>query len=277
MKTQNSVKFRLLKNEDIKKFNNFIKNQLSGAHIFSYSTKLFDWQHKWTENYHCMAAFKDTDLIGIQGIIPQCQFDVNLPRNQIFLALWIVDESKEIGVGIRLYEYILKEYKPEFIGSTGLNDKMIPFHKWKGFTVGKLNHHVILSPYINDFKGAIVPHNFKKNIRINKNTVGSKFSFKIINEKSLIRFDTTELYANQTPLKSDDYLVERYINHPVYSYILCALLENNKIVSICVIRPIAINNSTVLRLVDYIGKNLYLPIAGNFRYHYEGRICMNLH
>jgi hypothetical protein len=252
------INFRLLGHTEINKFNNFIKNQLSDEHIFSYDKKLFNWQHKDRDFYHCMAAFKNSALIGVQGVIPQCQFDSNLPRNQIFLALWQVDKHEGIGIGLKLYECILNEYRPEFIGSTGLKDNMIPFHKWKGFTIGKLDHHVILSPYIVDFKVAIISCNAKKYINTTKNTLNQKFFFKRIKEEDLVNLNTSSIYLHQTPLKSDCYLINRYFKHPTYNYILYALLENNKIMSICIIRPVIIDGSTVLRFVDYVGENLYL-------------------
>jgi hypothetical protein len=268
MKDKSVIKFQLLKHKDIKKFHNFIENHLSHKHIFAHDTNLINWQHKGVDSYHCMAAFKNSTLIGVQGVIPQCQFDPALPRNQFFLALWRVDETQGIGIGIRLYECILSEYKPDFIGSIGLTNDMINFHKWKGFTVGVLNHHVILSPYITNFKIAIVPSNIKKNINFDKISVNSTHSFKKINIEELNTLNTDTIYSHQTPPKSDFFIINRYLEHPTYHYDLRALIDREGVVSIFIFRPVQVNDSIVLRLVDFIGVN------DSFLEIYNHLLCM---
>ena len=64
-----------------------------------------------------MSAFLEGDLIGVHGVIPLSHFDSHLPKDQIFLALWLAIEDRVIGVGLQLYKGILKEYNPRFIDS----------------------------------------------------------------------------------------------------------------------------------------------------------------
>ena len=55
-----------------------------------------------------MAAFKDNELVGVQGVIPLYQFDKYLPKDQIYLSLWKAIEDVEVGLGLRLYKGILE-------------------------------------------------------------------------------------------------------------------------------------------------------------------------
>ena len=254
MKDENIAFIELLKHKDVNKFKEFIRDQWSQTHIFAYDTSILDWQHKGKDFYHCMAAFRGEELIGVHGIIPLSHFDSCLPKQQIFLSLWKAVEDKEIGVGLRLYKRILKEYNPTFIGGLGINSRVLEVFKWLGFTTGTMDHHVILSPYVDEFRVACVPN--KKNVlKYVKVTENKNYSFVKCNKKKLRSFDTSLIYSCQIPMKSDTYVVNRYLEHPVYRYDVYALMKNNIVEALCVIRPIKIDDTLVLRFVDYIGQN----------------------
>ena len=80
-----------------------------------------------------------------------------MPNNQIFLSAWKVIADRGLGLGFQIYQAILKEYAPEFIGGIGMNPRLISFHKWQGFTVATMEHHVALSPFVDGFHIARVP------------------------------------------------------------------------------------------------------------------------
>ena len=80
-----------------------------------------------------------------------------------------------------------------------------------------------------------------------------------IDETALNAYDTRLIYSYQIPTKSDEYVVNRYIKHPIYKYYVYALLRNEIIEALCILRPIYINGTTVIRFVDYIGENNSFP------------------
>lgn len=83
-------------------------------------------------------------------------------------------------------------------------------------------------------------------------------NIKIINKKI---FDT------QTPKKSINYLINRYIKHVVYKYELYAIKNEKFLHSIFVFRLCKHKNSTAIRIIDYIGeeKNFF---QGKYLFNY---------
>jgi hypothetical protein len=245
MNPENIVVERLALDE-LGTFQQFIKKHWKEDHLFAQESSVFDWQHKGAEAYHYMVAKQGKELVGVQGLIPLSQFDDRLPGNQIFLALWKVLEDRGIGIGLRLYKNIVKEYQPEFIGSVGIESRAVPFHEWQGFVVGTMDHHVVL-------RG--------KRISREKNPA---VSFQKITQKELQGLETEPLYRHQRPLKSDTYLINRFMKHPVYHYDLYAIMEESRLRALCVVRPIRHEGKVFLRLVDFIGPNEAVPLLGDF-------------
>ena len=252
MNPEENIVIELLAHHELKEFQEFIRDHWNQDHLFAKETSVFDWQHKGPDDYNCMVAKKSGALVGIQGILPLSHFDNQLPKNQIFLAGgWKVIEDKGVGIGLRLYQSILKKYKPEFIAGTTMGPCLIPFHKWQGFEVGLMDHHVVLSPFVEEFKVAKVPEGLKPQPQKKKLSV----SFRKLTEKDLDDLDTEALYLHQLPLKSDTYIKNRFMNHPVYRYDVYAVSKDNKSQALCVIRPIFREDAVVLRFVDFIGPN----------------------
>ena len=149
---------------------------------------------------------------------------------------------------LRLQKEIFKEYKPKFIGVIGLNEKTHNFHTWLGFKVEKMDHHVILSQSVNKFKIAGV-----NNLKIINKKKNKDISFTKLNIKNIKFFLVSNFYKAQIPLKSNNYIINRYLKHPFYKYWLILVMQKKKPKALMVIRPIKINNSLVLRFVDFIG------------------------
>jgi len=259
MNKQN-ITIELLKHKELYLFQEFIKKNYSAKHIFARDHSIFDWQHKGTSTYFCMSAKQDGKLIGAHGFIPLSHFDKALPKNQIFLALWSVKEGFSIGLGFQLYKEILKKFSPNFIGTTGFNLCTTPFHRWQKFNVGTMDHHVVLSPYVKNFQIAKVP--VQKTPR--KQISPRRITFKKVNELDLQTLNTSNLYLHQIPIKSDIYIKNRFLDHPVYTYDVFAIMEEGRLIALCVLRPILHEEVTVLRLVDFIGPNEVFCLLSDF-------------
>jgi hypothetical protein len=251
MNSEQSIIVELLSHQELNKFQEFIRKFWKKDHLFVEETSVFDWQHKESYTYNCMKAKKGGSLVGVQTFIPQNHFDHNLSDDQIFLTLWAVTESQGIGVGLRLFKKIISEFKPRFIGVVGINDRLIPFHKWQGFKVGIMNHSVALSPYHNSFKVAKVPLNYK----IKGGIIDKEITYKKITIEDLKRSETDDIFSYQWPTKSVNYVINRYLKHPTYSYDIFALYKNENLLALFVLRPISKYDRTVLRIIDYYGSN----------------------
>jgi len=250
----------LLKHQEINSLQKFINTYWSKGHIFSAEKSIFDWQYKESAEYFCMSAKQGKELIGIQGFIPQCHFDKNLPYDQIFLALWVAREKCGIGIGLQCYDQIIRSYSPKFLAAVGINPKAIPFHLWQKFKVGIMDHHVALSPLVKKFKIAAVP----SDIIFTKKGAPSSVSFNKITESSLKNLDTSNLYLHQTPIKSDIYIKNRFFVHPVYKYKVYAIFKKGRLQALCALRPILHEGVTVLRIVDFIGPNEAFALLSDF-------------
>ena len=248
---QNGLSIRPMEHGELQQLVDFIKEFWSESHIFVSNPKLFDWQHKGSDRYHAIVAVKDERIVGIDSFIPQSHFDPKLPTNQIFLTLWGVDEMSGIATGFRLFRKIIDEYQPQFIGSLGMTQKTIDFHKWQKFHVAPMNHHVIFSPYVTKFDIAKV----SEEIYVQEKSIQLNHHFSEITNEELLELNSTSLYGFQTPMKSNQFIVERYFEHPTYRYKVFALKDADELLSLSIVRPIKQGDAVVLRFVDYVGTN----------------------
>ena len=251
---------RSLEFQELGMFRDFIKEYWQKDHIFVKHPFFFDWQHKGSQTYNCMSAFQKGELVGVFCFIPLCHYDSRLSTNQIFMALFRALSDCEIGVGYRLYKSVLEEYEPEFIAGTTFSSTMIPYWKGQGFAVQTMDHYVALSPFLNNFKIAKVP----KDLKIQFQEVEPEISFHKVSKKDLDEINSDGLYSHQWPLKSDTYIKNCYMNHPVYKYEVYAISKNNELLALCVIRPILIDNTVVLRFVDFVGSNEVFHVLNEF-------------
>lgn len=251
MTSNKKIVYKFLDQSERRKFQKFVIRYWDKNHLFAKENSVFDWQHKRNNKFNYIIAKEGNDILGIQGLIPQSHFDKNLPNNQIFLTMWKAIENKGVSIGLQLYDNLIKKFSPEFIGVVGINNEIVSFYKWQGYIVGNMDHSVVVSPYINKFRIIKIPQNFKTKIK----EVNIDVSYRNVNYDDLKRLNTNDLYKCQWPIKSDEYLFNRYIMHPIYNYDLYGIFENNLLKAICIIRPISKYNSVVLRIVDYIGSN----------------------
>jgi len=267
MNPDQSIVIELLAHQELKKFQEFIRNYWKEDHLFAKETSVFDWQHKGPDAYHCMVAKKRGALVGVFGFIPLSHFDNQLPKTQTFLSFFRALEDRGIGIGLRLFKNILKEYTREFIAGIGMTPRMVSYNEWLGFKVGIMDHHVALSPYADEFKVAKVPKNLKlqsQNLPDGSQEKKSSISFQKLTKKHLYDLDTKDLYLYQWPLKSDTYIKNRFMIHPVYRYEVYAISKDNMVQALCVIRPIFRKDSVVLRFVDFIGPNEAFALLHDF-------------
>ena len=208
MNRSEDLRFGYLVFEEIHDFQKFIENYWKDNHLFSKETTVFDWQLKGADAYHCLTVRKGDKLVGVQCVIPLCHFDNNLEQSEIFLSLFRAVESEGVAIGLRLFKHVLATYSPKFVGTIGLIERMIPFHKRLNFVVVDMDHHVLLSPYRKKFTIAVVPSD-SKIIHYPKT---SNLQLRRLDRKDLVSITNDELYSYQTPTKSSTYIISRYLD-----------------------------------------------------------------
>ena len=242
------------KTNDLQKIQTFIKEHWKENHVFVYNKQLLNWQHLNTKNKHYNYYISRNDslsgLDSLLGFIPQNQFDVALPKEQLFLAIWKKNDAvKDLGLGVALLKQLVKDIKPSFIGAIGLSKEVFRYYKAMKYEVGQMDLFVLISPFIDRFLIAKINRNFRLPQSI---ADSSSCDLKELMEADLLKIGTNFIYES-TPLKSTAFLINRYIRHPIYNYIFWGGSENGKLKCIIIVRKIELNHRCILRIVDIQG------------------------
>jgi len=260
MELNKSIDIDFLAHDELKIFQSFIKNHWSAKHIFASEESVFNWQHKNKKNYNYIIAKVNNQIIGIWGVIPLSHFDENLKLNQIFIALWRVLPGYGIAIGLQIFNEIIKKYKPDFILGLPVNPNVFKFYERQKFRIIKLRHHVFLSSSLEEFQIANVPKLLqKKNVKKYPTLLT-----KCLEIEDFLSLDTSLIYKNQLPLKSDAYIINRYMNHPVYDYKVYSMIKKDILKALLIIRPIEIHGRVIITIVDYIGSGRLFSAVGDF-------------
>ena len=241
---------KILNFRNLKKLRIFIKNNWKKDHILAKDKSFLIWQYHKKKKISTAAAIFKNKILGIQMYIPQSHFDSRLSNKEIFLTIFRCLETKIPGLSIKIFKFILKKFKPSFIGTTGFSHRMINFHKWQGFKVGLMNHHVAISPFKKKFKIAGVPKRIKK---FNYSKESEKYKIIEIKASNINLYKVDRSFYNQIPKKTLNFIFNRFLKHPIYSYFIFAVIKNKKITSTCILRMVKKNKISIFKIVDFIG------------------------
>ena len=243
----------------INELKSFINSHWSKENIFLKSNELLDWQHlnKNTNDYNFVIARNNNsnEIDCILGFIPTKQFDGHLSRLDLWLAIWKVKENLDLpGLGIKLIRFLETEFRPNSISSIGINAEVLPAYKMFKFDkIGILKHYYMINESKNE-------HNL---IKINNEKISSS-NLKVNNKKSFFLCDKDQLidldikgqlsfWDSQIPIKSIEYIINRYCKHPIYKYSVYIISERDKYKGLFISRICKHENYRALRIVDFIG------------------------
>lgn len=232
--------------DDLKDLKNFINNHWKKNHIFTSNDDLLNFQHKSSNHYNFVISRNSEFIInGILGFIPTSHFDPCLKKNNcLWLAIWKVDEKiSKPGLGLALLRWLEEKVDHDFIGTVGQNEKVNFVYKALGYNVGKLNHYYVLNSNLKEFK-------ILKNLKMKNSNDSLSVKHKI--EKISIN-DISNSFFRNFPIKSKDYIINRFLNHPFYKYHLYGVNIDKKLELVFIIRQIIVSNSSCLRIVDMYG------------------------
>ncbi|MFB9216570.1 hypothetical protein [Vibrio sinaloensis] len=236
---------------DVENLISFIDTDWKKDHIFVRDRKLFDWQHKGLDCYHFVLAKEDDHIVGILGYIPLSQYSPSLAENnELWLAIWKVKEGgNKPGLGLMMLNYLKKVYKEPTICSLGLSAQVIPIYKALKYQVGVLSHCAFFNQNLNKFN--IGKPDGSHLVPIQKNNLIYKVSESVDS--------IPDSFFLNNPMKNNEYIRNRYTNHPRYTYKFLSIYDNDNLLSISVYREININGASVSRIVDSFGENIMTP------------------
>lgn len=233
-------------NSDLEKLQKFIHEKWKKNHILAIDKTLIDFQHKSKNGYNfVISKNEDNQITAILGFIPLYKFDENLINpTDIWLAIWKVDEAiAEPGIGFSLLKWLEKQIRPQSIGSVGINADVKRIYDILGYKTGILNHYFILNPKFKKLSIAQSNCEQKPNYKSQSSSVVKEITIE----------DIDNVGFTHVPLKSKNYIINRYLKHPYYKYILLGAYVDNLLKAVIIVRKIEINQSSCLRIVDIQG------------------------
>lgn len=245
-----SVIFEICKKDKVDELVGFIDKFWKKNHIFVKNRKLFDWQHKSKDSYNFVLAIDGVEIIGILGFIPTSQFSHELQaKNEIWLAIWKVREDvKKPGVGMLMLNFLRKKLNNPVICALGLSEQVIPIYKVLKYEVGILEHRAFFNQNKATFGLISPPKEFR--VKLTNNEI--EFDGQV-QESDLIKYGGI---FKSKPQKNPEYIVKRYIQHPVYKYKLLSFKKSDAIISVLVYRIVNIDDLVIARIVDVIGSSI---------------------
>lgn len=228
-------------------------------HSLVLSKELLDFQHLNSSDnqYNYVIAYNNNtkEIDALFGFIPTYQFDRDLCCNGDFWgAIWKKrddidnDESNEIGMDVftRLFDY------SNFHSFSAIGISKIAMKIYKAFQckVGYLAQYYILNDSINDYKIA-------GNVDMKYIGIGAGFSREpnwSIKEIDANALKDKIIKAVYRPFKSVQYIINRYVKHPIYKYKFLGVNKDRELKTLLVIRILNVNGAKAIRIVDAIGQ-----------------------
>ncbi len=232
----------------------FIRDYWSANHVLARSEALMDWQHldEANKRYNFIAA-RDSKkgIVGILGFILASRYDPAFAgtADTLWLTTWKVRPEFAHGLGLLLLRKLDSIMAPKWIGTVGLDVATRGIYRALGYRVDTLTRHYMLNGAIGDFKLATVPQTLRAGPELS-----SGATLRELNADDFMA-STEGLGLDdsvQAPRKSRAYVRGRYLSHPFYRY-RTVLVTDGPHAAICVLRECRFEDSSALRLVDFLG------------------------
>jgi hypothetical protein len=197
------------------------------------------------------------EIVGYLGFIKYNSSDYP----DISLVLWKAVECKGVSafLGVKLLFFLIENVKYALISSVGINPKTsLPILKSLKYHVGRLEHFYSIS---NSGEHKIAKITDKHIIPV------TDYGWNILQIPNFETFSTSVdnyLFNEIHPHKDKCYFEKRFFAHPIYNYIVYAITakDTDIISAILVCREIEKFGAKVLRIIDYVGKELYFSYLG---------------
>lgn len=248
---------RQAEEQDIPQIIRFIKENWSENHIFVKSMDFFRYMLCDKHGVNVIIAVDSKNKIyGMEG----CTFYNSSETPDSSGMMWRCLKTSDVMLAVKIDKYMKTWQNQKFHFGVGANpDTTLKIAKkfYKNY-VGKMDHFYRLNSCVKEFHIAKVVHKdiplcVDKNIILQK--IGSAEQLKEILPDSVLR--------QYTPYKDIDYLIRRYVEHPIYQYDLYLMKkEHGESRSVLITRKLEIDNRIAIKIIDFIGNNQDLDGVG---------------
>lgn len=243
--------FRMANINDVDTIMQFIKEEWNANHILANNKDFFIWMygHRNSDNIDFVLMLDKSNTIkGLNGFV---SYSDDPEKLYVSSAITKVSNSVTVPmVGVELIRRFHALTNAKAYYSYGTNPKtMAPIGKRIfNFDVGYMDHFYRLNSTKAVFNVAKI---LSKKIISFVNTDWKLEEIK--NKQSLNEYNFDIVYEHQA-FKSKTFIVKRYFNHPVYTYKKYLVRNSeNKAIGILFGREIIVNQTRILRFVDYVG------------------------
>lgn len=241
---------RLALPDDVPHIMKFIDEHWKHNHIMAVNRELFEYEYVHADEVDFVIAVKKTtDTIeAIFGFLRCTRYRTG----DIWGSMWKVnDEGDNVGLlGIELAKrvYSLTGCKSH-IGNGANPETTIPIRRtFFRERVGKMKQYYWLNPYRSDYSIAIIKQKW-----IPKKQGGLSYQVKVIQSFEQLEKEFQIQSVGSKPYKDMWYINHRFFQHPIYHYNVYGILDEGRIKAVFVTKKIEIKDSSILRIVDYIG------------------------
>ena len=251
---------RFAKYEEIDKVMQFIDMYWRKGHILASNRAFFEYEMVVDGRVNfVIAKDRETGMIhGLHGLVAASK---NKEKYDTWGSIWKVIPGSMGLLGLEIIKRLEKDTNTRaFLSMGGNPSTTVPIlRRIRRFEdVGKMQHFYCLAKR-DDYRIARINHyeSFEENSEYQVSTV----LFKKWEElKSQYDFSFSE---DAFPYKDAWYIKHRYFDHPIFSYQVYGLKEEDEVRALLMCREQEYNGENVLRIVDYMGKpKLFGGISG---------------
>lgn len=226
-------------------------------HILSKNRALVDWQHhdRASDRYNFVIAVDDSgSIVGTLGFIATSHFDPHLRDNDtIWLTSWKVRESDAPpALGLQLHSFLERNVPHVMVGTVGNNEHAGKIYRALGYTTGSMRQFYA----INSVKESFVLCEVSRSAHPRTKTGREPTTLLRLSASGLRGLSDKFSYAQPDdllPLKSPEYFVSRFLEHPVYDYRVYAVMDADRPRGLLALRCAHASGQRAVRLVDYHG------------------------
>ena len=236
---------RFAKTADTDNIRKFIHNHWKENHILSRDKDLFLYEYQDNDMINFVIAIDNkSNIYGILGFIKSSD-----DNSDIWAAMWkVIKHKTHPMLGVELLDYLRNANKYNRLTCNGINSKTIGIYHYLDIYTNHLSQYIIINKNIQKFN--ILKIEDDKSIKQSNFTENSQYKLVKIKESELdFDFDSQEFI----PHKDKNYFIKRYYNHPIYIYDIYGIYKAKTLTSLVVTREVILQNSKILRIMDYLG------------------------
>lgn len=231
--------------EDIPNIMMFIGEHWKKDHILATNRDFFEWMYVDKQGCNVILAVDETNCIyGMIGVVRYNSSD----NPDVVGMMWKVVPTVNPRLGIDLVEKKWEIYNTRCDVGPGLNKRALKINQMLGCFGAALGHLYVLGN-CSQYNIAKV---FDKQKRLAQKSDKQIVELYTRQELKAIYDDTFQ--RRRIPYKDFEYIVHRFLHHPVFSYRFLGIKnENGSMKAFIIIREVEYNGAKACKIVDYYG------------------------